>query len=59
MPVQTGELREFAIKNNLFVLNLNKELGDAGAGQNISLLEEVLALAGTQCSGIRLGARSK
>ena len=43
MPVQTGELREFAIKNNLFVLNLNKELGDAGAGQNISLLEEVLA----------------
>lgn len=43
MPVQTGELREFAIKNNLFVLNLNKEQGDAGAGQNISLLEEVLA----------------
>ncbi|MBD8981928.1 MAG: hypothetical protein EGR83_07740 [Bacteroides cellulosilyticus] len=43
MPVQTGELREFAIKNNLFVLNLNKELGDAEAGQNISLLEEVLA----------------
>ncbi len=25
MPVQTGELREFAIKNNLFVLNLNKK----------------------------------
>lgn len=24
MPVQTGELREFSIKNNLFVLNLNR-----------------------------------
>lgn len=43
MPVQTGELREFAIKNNLFVLNLNKRQEDAGSGQNIELLEEVLA----------------
>lgn len=43
MPVQTGELREFAIKNNLFVLNLNKRQGDARSGQNIELLEEVLA----------------
>lgn len=43
MPVQTGELREFAIKNNLFVLNLNKRFGDAEAGQNTALLEEVLA----------------
>lgn len=43
MPVQTGELREFAIKNNLFVLNLNKEHGTPKAGQNTLLLEEVLA----------------
>lgn len=43
MPVQTGELREFAIKNNLFVLNLNKKHGDPRSGQNVDLLEEVLA----------------
>lgn len=43
MPVQTGELREFAIKNRLFVLNLNKRQGDPSAGQNIGLLKEVLA----------------
>lgn len=43
MPVQTGELREFAIKNNLFVLNLNKRQGDARNGQNTALLDEVLA----------------
>lgn len=43
MPVQTGELREFAIKNNLFVLNLNKRQGDARYGQNAALLDEVLA----------------
>lgn len=43
MPVQTGELREFAIRNNLFLLNLNKLQGDARGGQNTALLEEVLA----------------
>lgn len=43
MLVQTGELREFAIKNNLFVLNLNKKQGDPRSGQNVDLLEEVLA----------------
>lgn len=43
MPVQTGELREFAIKNNLFVLNLNKRQGDPHYGQNTALLDEVLA----------------
>ena len=43
MPVQTGELREFAIKNNLFVLNLNKKQGDPRSGQNVDLLEEVLS----------------
>ena len=42
MPVQTGELREFAIKNNLFVLNLNKEFNNPSAGQNLALFEEVL-----------------
>ncbi|MBU3125581.1 GxGYxYP domain-containing protein [Sinomicrobium weinanense] len=42
MPVQTGELREFAIRNNLFVINLNKEHGNPSAGQNSQLFEEVL-----------------
>lgn len=43
MPVQTGELREFAIKNNLFVINLNKEFNNPAAGQNLALFEEVLS----------------
>lgn len=43
MPVQTGELREFAIKNGYFVLNLNKKQGDASQGQNTALLKEILA----------------
>ncbi|MDR3184507.1 MAG: hypothetical protein LBT49_03780 [Prevotellaceae bacterium] len=43
MPVQTGELRDFAIKNNLFVLNVNKQLNNSGAGQNLDIFEEVLA----------------
>ena len=43
MPVQTGELREFAIKNELFVLNLNKRQGTSIAGQNTALLKEILA----------------
>lgn len=42
MPVQTGELREFAIKNNLFVINLNKEYNNPSAGQNLALFEEIL-----------------
>ncbi|SFC79948.1 GxGYxYP domain-containing protein [Algibacter pectinivorans] len=42
MPLQTAEQREFAIKNNLFVINLNKQYNDASAGQNIALFEEVL-----------------
>ena len=42
MPVQTGELREFAIKNNLFVINLNKEYNNSFAGQNTALLKEIL-----------------
>lgn len=42
MPVQTGQLREFAIKNNLFVINLNKEFNNSAAGQNAALFEEIL-----------------
>lgn len=43
MPAQTGELREFAIKNRLFVLNLNKDQHNPQAGKNTALLKEVLA----------------
>jgi len=43
MPVQMGELREFAIKNKLFLINLNKIQGTDQGGQNIQLLDEVLA----------------
>jgi len=43
MPVQTGELRDFAIMHNLFVININQEYNNPGAGQNLSLFEEVLA----------------
>ncbi|MGQ1947545.1 hypothetical protein ACT3CD_10665 [Geofilum sp. OHC36d9] len=42
MPVQTGELREFAITNNLFVINLNKRYASSQSGQNIALFEEIL-----------------
>ena len=43
MPVQTGELREYAIANSLFVFNLNRKYGDSGSGQNSSLFDEILA----------------
>ncbi len=43
MPVQTGELREYAIKNDLFVLNLNKKQGDFYGGTNVGILNEILA----------------
>lgn len=42
MPVQTGELRDFAIKNELFVLNINKKKEDASSGQNLDIFAEVL-----------------
>lgn len=42
MPAQTGELREFAIKNRLFVLNLNKDSRNPYLGKNTDLLKEVL-----------------
>lgn len=43
MPVHTGELREFAIKNKLFTININKVYGDPSQGQNQKLFDEVLA----------------
>lgn len=43
MPVQTGELRDFAIKNGLFVLNINKKKEDASSGQNLDVFAEVLS----------------
>ena len=43
MPVQTGELADFAIANNLFVINLNKVNGTSAGGQNTALFSEVLA----------------
>ncbi|GGD05977.1 hypothetical protein GCM10011368_04740 [Hyunsoonleella pacifica] len=42
MPVGTGELRELAIKNNLFTINLNKEYNNSKSGQNVALFEEIL-----------------
>ena len=39
MPIQTGELREFAIANDLFVLNLNSQ---SNRLQNLDLLKEIL-----------------
>lgn len=42
MPVQTGELRDFAIMHNLFVININKAYNNPGAGQNLPLFEEIL-----------------
>lgn len=43
MPVQTGELADFAIANNLFVINLNKIYNTSAGGQNSELFKEVLA----------------
>ncbi len=43
MPTLTGELREFAIKNRLFVLNLNKNQQNPSEGKNTDLLKEVLS----------------
>lgn len=43
MPVQTGELADFAIANGLFVINLNKKYNTSSGGQNTELFKEVLA----------------
>lgn len=42
MPVKCGELREYVIKNKLFIVNLNKKWADASAGQNVAVFDEVL-----------------
>lgn len=42
MPVQIAELREFAIRNNLFSVNLNKRKGTDADGTNDGVLDEVL-----------------
>ena len=42
MPVKCGELREYVIKNNLFIVNLNKKWADSSEGQNVTLFDEVL-----------------
>lgn len=42
MPVQTGELRDFAIANGFFVLNINKVKGNPALGQNLDVFEEAL-----------------
>ena len=43
IPVNTGELREFAIANGLFVINLNHYYNDKSRGDNFDLFTEVLA----------------
>lgn len=43
MPVWTGEMADFAIANNLFVININKKYNTASGGQNADLFKEVLA----------------
>lgn len=43
MPVQTGELRSYAIAHKLFVVNLNKKQGSRESGQNAKLFEEILS----------------
>ena len=42
MPVKCGELRDYAIMNNLFILNLNKQWENPGSGQNVALFDQVL-----------------
>ena len=43
MPVNTGELRSYAIAHKLFVLNLNIKQGRPEEGQNERLFEEILS----------------
>jgi len=42
MPVQTGELRSYAIAHKLFVINLNHIYQSSSQGQNAELFEEIL-----------------
>lgn len=41
MPVSTGEWRDYAIANRLFVMNLNKQYA-SGAAENASIFSQVL-----------------
>lgn len=43
IPVQKGELADFAIANKMFVINLNKMYNTSSGGQNVALFKEVLA----------------
>lgn len=43
MSVWTGEMADFAIANDLFVINLNKQYNNVAGGQNKELFKEVLA----------------
>ena len=43
MPVHTAELADFAIANDLFVINLNKKYNTPSGGQNTQLFKDVLA----------------
>jgi len=43
MPVLTGELRQFVIKNKLFALNINKVADNPSQGQNLDIFEEALS----------------
>lgn len=42
MPVNTAELREFAIANNLFTVNLNHYYADKTRGDNFDLFQKVM-----------------
>lgn len=42
MPVQTGELRSYAIAHKLFVINLNHKYQSSSEGQNAELFEDIL-----------------
>jgi hypothetical protein len=42
MPVQTAELRSYAIAHKLFVINLNHVFHSSQKGQNAELFEEIL-----------------
>lgn len=42
MPVHTGEMADFAIANELFVVNLNKQYNTSAGGQNTELFKEIL-----------------
>lgn len=42
MPVETGELRDYAIEHGLFLFNYNKKYNTTQGGTNSALLEEIM-----------------